>query len=726
MCLGLLGTLAATALHIDVSHPEILDRLASSEASVELTGIVDSRVESRHTPWGEVSCRADVRLAGSESLDVRQDTEGGDRAASEGVSWKAVVVDVYGVPCDALEGQQIAASGKLTANEASDRAAVRVFAANSESTGAGHRAARVVRDIDEHLTGLLATRPEHARGLIPGVALGDDTRVSSELDAAMKLTQLTHLIAVSGGHVSILTVLVLIVVGKRFRVLSAFLCLLVLGGLVLLVGPHASVLRAVAMGTVVLAALGWGRTTQAIASLSLAIVAVALIDPWLVTSYGFLLSASATAGIVILGTPLAEHLTHAIPSLLAQAMAIPLAAQLSCLPILMLFSDAGSIWGVCANAVVAPVVAPLTVTGLAAALLSPLVPGVASLLLIPAQMGTWWIDLVARSLARWPGSGISLQWTAVACIVLVLVLLCVDRPGQALLLLLLVAACLWWTSRPSVSSSIRSDWAVVQCDVGQGSALLARGADTTIMIDVGPPGDAAAQCLKQAEVDHLDVLVLSHAHTDHIGGLPEVLDAAAVDRVWLSPNPDPVANTEWMHSQLRSRGVPWARVLAGQSLNQDGTVSHAYPAEGGAEKPELARVIWPRSESARPGEANAQSLALYLDIAGGVLVLSDLTAQSQDRVAGDSSLADALAEVGIVVVAHHGSADQSSRLAGMVNPRLALVSVGENSYGHPSDRALELYGESLILDTMTCGTISIGADGEANSRCGNGDMTTAN
>lgn len=84
-------------------------------------------------------------------------------------------------------------------------------------------------------------------------------------------------------------------------------------------------------------------------------------------SYGFLLSASATAGIVLVGTPLAEYLGRVLPSLLAEVVAILLAAQMACLPVLALFTDTGSIWGVLANALVAPVVAPLTISGLAVA-----------------------------------------------------------------------------------------------------------------------------------------------------------------------------------------------------------------------------------------------------------------------------------------------------------------------------------------------------------------------
>ena len=223
--------------------------------------------------------------------------------------------------------------------------------------------------------------------------------------------------------------------------------------------------------------------------------------------------------------------------------------------------------------------------------------------------------------------------------------------------------------------------------------------------------------------DRLDVLVLSHSHTDHIGGLPQVLQAVTVDEVWLSPNPDPAENTRWVHEQLRAHGVPWSQVQAGESLRQDGSTGPDNSSAPGKE--EVARVLWPRRVNTRAGEANAQSIALHINVAGGVLVLSDLTAESQDRMIRDQSVAADVAEVRTVVVAHHGSADQSSRLAERVTAGIALISVGADSYGHPSKRALQLYGDSRAYDTATCGAIALNSQGEVTSRCEDLDTTTA-
>lgn len=255
------------------------------------------------------------------------------------------------------------------------------------------------------------------------------------------------------------------------------------------------------------------------------------------------------------------------------------------------------------------------------------------------------------------------------------------------------------------------------------------------MIDVGPEGNGAATCLREAGVTHLDVLVLSHAHSDHIGGLPAVLDEVSVDEAWLSPNPDPQENTAWLHDQLAAHSVPSTEILAGTTLTLDGTTllrngsvssQEGTAAEGimndAGVSPDtfsdaFATVLWPRFRNTTPGEANAQSIALHVNTGGGVLVLSDLTADSQTRLARDVRVTEQLAEVRAVVVAHHGSADQSKELAKLLDPDVALISVGHNSYGHPSDRALELYGGAAVYDTLTCGAIALDTEGHPSSGC---------
>ena len=216
------------------------------------------------------------------------------------------------------------------------------------------------------------------------------------------------------------------------------------------------------------------------------------------------------------------------------------------------------------------------------------------------------------------------------------------------------------------------------------------------MVDVGPQGQAAAECVEAAGVKKIDILILTHGHSDHIGGLPGVFKVAQVEKVWVSPNMDPEGNRQWLETELKKNGqLPTA---VSQGMVDD------------SEAPRV-RVLWPRANAPMGAEqANAQSIAVRIDIPGGMLVTGDQGRESQERFVRE------VEPVRIAVVPHHGSSDQSERLARAANAEIALISVGENSYGHPSRRAFELYSSADVYDTKACGTIVV-AGSDVTSRC---------
>ncbi|MBR5951119.1 MAG: ComEC/Rec2 family competence protein, partial [Actinomycetaceae bacterium] len=631
-----------------------------------------------------------------------------------------VTVQVRNADCVVLEGQKIVARGKLCVLEGERKESAQLFVSDMSVEGDGAWASRTIATIDASLSELLDSRPAHAQGLVPGVALGDDTRVNTSLSQAMQTTGLTHLIAVSGGHVSILLAIVFSVVGKRRPIFTALLSLGVLAALVVLVGAQASVVRAFLMSLVVLGAFARGRLSQATPAWALAVIVASIFNPWLALSYGFLLSASATIGIVLVGVPLGQHLQavlseyarkigcifpkkmrgqnnvyatkirrhgqkiavgEKLTTFLSQAVAIPLVAQIFCLPILLLFSTQSSLWSVVTNALVAPVVAPLTVFGLLAALCAPIFPTLAALFLYPAQICTWWIDVVARSFADFYGSGIPVWLAGLFFLLLLGATLAARRAKLVAVMItpffLLIGT--QWALQPHVG--IPDDWQIIQCDVGQGSALLARIGTEVAMVDVGGNDSGVEDCLTQAKVTHIDLLILSHMHDDHIGGLAEVTKIAHIKQIWVSPDTEPSENWEKVKKTAQENNISIETVW----------YEHAWK--------DAVRIISPRKSPS--GDPNADSLVVYINIGGGVLIMGDADGEIQIPIAAR------VEKIHTIVVAHHGSSRQEEALAAATQPEIALISVGENSYGHPSAKALHTYGMAAIYDTRTCGTIAL-------------------
>ena len=185
--------------------------------------------------------------------------------------------------------------------------------------------------------------------------------------------------------------------------------------------PGASVLRSAAMGGVLLLGLLLGRPRAALPALWTAILVLLAVDPWLAASFGFVLSVLATAGLLLAAGPLALRFGRVLPSPLAIALAVPVAAQLACLPALALLSPQLPVHGVLANVLAAPAVPPVTVLGLLATLVHPALPGLSEALAAWAGVATAWIASVATWCAHLPMTGAPWWTVPVGLVVVVLV-----------------------------------------------------------------------------------------------------------------------------------------------------------------------------------------------------------------------------------------------------------------------------------------------------------------
>lgn len=259
--------------------------------------------------------------------------------------------------------------------------------------------------------------PGDAGRLLPGLAVGD-VRAVGDLDEPMRVSGLAHLTAVSGAHFSLLGGVVLAAaarcrVPRRWRWCPVTV---VLGGFVAVVHPGASVVRAAVMGAIGVLGLVAGRPSRTVPALAAAVVVLLVADPWLAADLGFVLSVVATAGIALLAGPLARTWSAGArrapgersgAGALATALAVPVAAQAVCAPVVLLLSPAVPLYAVPANLLAAPAVGPATVGGLLAALLAGPWPAAAQCCALVAGAGCWWIATVARTAAGLPGAQVA-------------------------------------------------------------------------------------------------------------------------------------------------------------------------------------------------------------------------------------------------------------------------------------------------------------------------------
>ncbi|MGM0385117.1 MAG: ComEC/Rec2 family competence protein [Actinomycetota bacterium] len=671
--------------------------LLSARAQVEVR--ISGGFEDLRVGRAEVEVRAvaleDARILGASSRSeamVRLRLESVSRAGGTAVRSTARVTALGGVT-GIRRGDRVALSGTLAALPAQEDSQALLLDSTVAARASPGGAAGAVQALRGRFLDATAPLSPQGRGLVPGITIGDDSALPETLLEAMRRTSLGHLTAVSGAHIALVLAAVGLLAVRAPTRLRAVLLALALAGLVALVGPEESVVRAAAMGCTAVVAILRGRPPKALPALATAIVLLLVLDPWLAFSFGFALSASATAALLLLAPALGRSAERTLRRAgwrprrhVAGVLATPLAAHLACAPIILLFNPSVSLYGVLANAVAAPAVAPATLLGLASVMVSPLwLPG-ATGLARAAEFFTGWIAGTAMVVSRFPAS--SLPWPQGLPGALALAVL------HALFVLALLAPPPRWPRPPAVLSAVvvaslmvagtallvrRGEWSVFQCDVGQGSALLVRsGVASAVMVDVGPEDGRSQDCLTAAGVTHLDLLVLTHPHADHIANLPAVLAAARVDEVLISPAHEPHDAVRALERELVFAGLK-PRVAVTGDRGMAGTVAW--------------EVLWP---SATPGteDANDLSVAVLLTAPGGrVLALGDLQRGGQEQLANEVATCGAPCRgLEVVAMAHHGSRDQDPALATLLDPAITLVSVGaDNAYGHPTVEAMALY-----------------------------------
>ncbi|MGA5064715.1 ComEC/Rec2 family competence protein [Streptomyces exfoliatus] len=581
-----------------------------------------------------------------------------------------------------------------------------------------------------------------ARALLPGLVVGDTSRVGPELRDAFEATDLTHLLAVSGSNLSIVLLLLVGRPGRAHQVergglaprlgLSLRVTALAGGALtlafVVVCRPDPSVLRAAACGLVVLLAIGTGRRRSLIPALAAAVLILVLYDPWLARSYGFLLSVLATGALLTVAPRWSEALRRRrVPGRLAEALAASLAAQAVCAPVVVVFAARVSLVAIPANLFAELAVAPATVFGFAALAVAPAWAPAAEGLAWVAGWPAGWIARVARTGAALPGAELTWPggwWGGLALALLTaLVVLGVRRlphrgPVGALVALLLLLVVVrpvplarWVTGWPPPG------WVFAMCQVGQGDAtVLAAGGDAAVVVDAGPDPVPVDRCLRELGVRRVPLLVLTHFHADHVAGLPGVLRGRSVGAIQGTSLEEPPGQVAFVRRTAAAAGVPLIRAGPGEQ-RRAGTLEWRvlWPMTGaaGAEGSAGAGGVGGPRASAGHGESaggpNDASVTLLVRTAGGLtlLLLGDLEPPAQRALLRAHP---ELAPVDVLKVAHHGSAHQDPGLIRAVRPRLALVSAGrENPYGHPSPRTLESLraGGARVLRTDQDGAIAV-------------------
>lgn len=583
---------------------------------------------------------------------------------------------------------------------------------------------------------LLKILPQEEASLLGSVLLGSAVSpLPEETKDTYRKAGLIHLLVVSGTQVSILIGVCLGITRSAGLPLWSSVLITSFFNLMLVVvtGAGPSILRAAIMGEITLIGLLFERQKEFYTSLALSAFILLLIDPNNLFDIGFQLSFAATWALVYIAPVLGKK----VPSLLA----ISLAPILATSPIITFNFSQVSIGAIFSNLLVLPWVEFLVILGFSSTLLGFLFLPLAQIL-----GGTIWLMLVgldwgAKAIANFPGACFYIRSPTLPIIVgyylgLIVFVELLRRERRLKITLrrlavafLLIVSVLVWNAAVSADAPWDKQLTVTFLEVGQGdSILLETPSGKKVLIDGGGiegrgmmdegrgTGDEGRDdpvgrrvvlpFLQKKGINRLDLVILTHPHADHIGGLNKVLEEIKVDQVLDSGQIYESQAYRRFKALIEANKIKYSIAQAGQTINFESGLR--------------GFILNP----SRPllGDTNSDSIVMRL-VFGDVsfLFAGDLEREGEERVLQSSVFG---LQSSVLKVGHHGSSTSTTdEFLKAVNPRIAVISVGgHNRYRHPRRQTLEKLERRGVETYRTDqdGAVVVKTDGEEisiNSYC---------
>jgi competence protein ComEC len=553
----------------------------------------------------------------------------------------------------------------------------------------------------ENLQTLISRMPDQQyTGLLQALTIGSKSLITSQQWQILRQTGTSHLMAISGLHIGLVAGLVFLMVRRIVPAylcristapqVAAVICLLAAGFYALLAGFTVSTQRAFIMLLVLMLAILIKRPAFSLNTLSLALIAVLLINPTSVLSVGFWLSFLAVLIISLVTSARVSGSTGKLNNWI-QGVRIQWLIALGMLPLSVMLFQQGSLISPVANMIAIPLVGLIIVPlALFASLMSLFSTGLSLQLfnLISELLSLVWVILeylASVPYGSWNHSSVPLLQLLLGLSGALLLLMPGGVPLRYTGVILILPMLLYRYPRPS-----EGDFWVDVIDVGQGLSVLVQTTDKTLLYDTGAKFSSrfdigqrvVVPYLNYIGLNKLDVLMISHADNDHAGGANSIMQLMPVEQF--------ISNANYLHENTpTAKSV--TRCKAGSSWKWNGV---------------NFEVLHPQKDYKK---SNNRSCVLKIwNQQYSVLLTGDIEKKVERNML--SQISDKL-PADVLIVPHHGSNTSSTQTwLKKVDPQLAIVSAGyKNRFGHPSEKVMIRYQQinSRLINTATAGMIQI-------------------
>lgn len=553
--------------------------------------------------------------------------------------------------------------------------------------------------------------PSDAAPFIKSLLMGDRTDFYTQRGLRLDFGRagIMHVVAISGMHISMLAGLITQILGKSRK--SSVLCLVLIWLFTAAVGAPPSAVRAAVMQSSLLTASVFRKENDGITSLFFALAVLLAVNPFSCASIGLQLSFAAILGIVLFGERLQElfkprpgrGLWHRIARYVSYTLATSLAATVFTLPLMAVHFGYVSVLAPVANILCLWGVSVCFAFGLLSCVVGVLLPAVAAVIALPAVWISRYIFFAVGLVADIPycalytSNPIFMIWLLFAAVLTgVFFLLKVPKAvkyavplvGSALALIAAVVAVRYLSPANGGLVSV--------LDVGQGQCITAMSGDATVMIDCGStasptdPGETAKSYLERMGRRRIDALFLTHCHTDHASGLLTLIELERIGTIYMPPPDDEQPLAEEVAALAEKHGIELVYLSSGTELTVGDMRIRVFIPEATAKSDEVCAIY---------------TLSLHgLD----TLITGDNRAKLERQFVEREDASG----IELLIVGHHGSKYSAcEELLDEIGSGTAVISVGYNSYGHPTEETLARLDERgyNVFRTDLDGTVEIPA-----------------
>ena len=526
--------------------------------------------------------------------------------------------------------------------------------------------------------------PGECGAFAAALLLGERTGISYEMNTAFKVGGISHIIAVSGLHVSILFSLVYALLARR-RVLSCLIGIPVLFLFAAIAGFTPSITRACIMQSLMLIAMVINREYDGPTALSFAALVMLLVNPLTILSVSFQLSMGCMMGIFLFSEKIREYLLQLgsryirkeykfwrkLWQGIAASVSVSLSACVMTTPMIAYYFGCISIVGVLTNLLILWIVSFIFYGLIICLVLSILSMSVAQFL---AGIVSIFIQFVLKTALLISSLPMAAAYTSNTYVIfwligtyVILAVFLMQKKKDPKLLLTGIAFAFLLTQLFSWLEPLQDDFRVTMLDVGQGQSILLQSDGKTFLVDCGgdddeDAADVTAEALLNQGISRLDGIIVTHFDSDHVNGVVNLLSRIHADRLILPDLKDETGTAKQL-----ADSTPGAIEYVRQNLR------YCF---GSTE----IMLFAPESEESD----NENSICILFQRKDcGILITGDR------GVEGEMALLQSypIPKVDILVAGHHGSAGSTTQeLLNTVSPQYAFISVGEdNRYGHPAD-----------------------------------------